>query len=395
MRPLKLSAETIPVGSIEPNNKKARSSLNGSGLFVLQTLAAKQVLTMPNLSRPAFRGNRPSAADANSDKRLVHAPDRVSGSCPPDPATGLDGGLWRGITSSDCYLYFDKVKYLKEAITSEADETWMRSQCRDLDIRYHGDWVVPKRGKPYQINIWPKRERIEVHGPTPALRDYFANRNDVHLSGADVASDLTFDDEDAKYRVLAIFERHLIQPHQRKTRKNMQFANGGISTGSKRRKSNYFTGYVSKPCRIDGIADCWHFEDRRRGTRSLKQLGIYHARDLATFDHAKYWKQFEDSGHLLDIDFERLGRNYSNKYGRKKRRESDPTPFHGRRSEDHWLGTFLFRRYGTDEDDGHLSVQTFIRNYGKGPYIIKLAYLSGLGFENNIFQIGMVDTAHD
>jgi hypothetical protein len=338
---------------------------------------------------PPRSGNQPQKPAGCSVIKFKRPPPAdpafISENLSDPPSRALQPSPWHGIRPADIYLYFDKVKYLKEALTSDDDLAMLRSNCKYLDMRYHGEWVRPKRGEPYQINIWPYRERIEVHVPQPAVLEYFGSRDDVKMTGADLASDLTFDDDNSKYRVLAIFEKHLVQPYQRKSRTNVHFGNGGISTGSKRKKGNHLTAYVSKPCRIDGIVDCWHCEDRRRGTTSLSRIGINNATDAINYPHRQYWQQFEDAGHLLDIDYARLGRHHANRHAKRKRRQSPSAPFHRRASEDHWLGKFIFRLYGTDEHDGHISVQTFLRNYGRGPYVIKLGYLSELEMAANIF----------
>ena len=259
---------------------------------------------------------------------------------------------------------------------STKDRATLEQHCDHLNVRKHGEWV---RGWSKPVNIYPAVQRIEATRPRAAFIEYFANRDDAHLSNAEIAADLTFDNEPDKYRLLKFFERHLLQPRQNKKRALLLFDNGGISTNSKRKGSHYFTGYVSKECRIDGIADCWHFEGRHRGKADLAHIGLHHPRDLASFNHEQYWQNWEDAGHLMEIDFSRLGRYHSNKFSRQRRKQSDQAPFYGRPSEDHWLGSMLWRIYGADEA-GNINVQTFIRNYGRGPYLRKLGFLSALGF---------------
>jgi hypothetical protein len=323
---------------------------------------------MPNLSLPRVRSNRPSTDSLISHRRPSKPLVRIRASDPTaNPATALDGARWRGIPIADTYHYFDTLKFLSKRPIPEGAIAMLRAHCKHVDIRPHGSWAHPQSGESYQINIYPWRFRIEVHVPDQVALEYFAKRRGLKLTRADLARDFTFNDEHPKNRMLEIFEEHFIQPHQRVAAR-ISFDNGGMSTG-RRYKGRYFSAYISRECRVDGVVDCFHGEYRHLGTQALAQIGIHQPKDLLDFNHAEYWSRIDRQ--LSAIDRERLGRYHSNRHNQQHSRASDQTPFYGRRSHDQWLGSLLYRIHAIDEY-GRRSVQSFIRNYGRGPFLIPL-----------------------
>jgi hypothetical protein len=327
--------------------------------------------------------DRPAPSQGSS----YDGPDQFQRSKPAAESAALSTPLLRaGIRPADCHRYIDTIKCLGKRPIPEADIEMLRSHCKHLDIRPHGAMVFPRSGAPYQINIHPWRFRIEIHLPDPIALEYLARCPGLKLTRVDLAQDWTFDDEQPKLDLFETFAEHLVQPHLKRYAR-ISFDNEGLSTG-RRRKGRYFTLYASRACRIDGIVDCLHIECRHLGTQALAQIGLYSPADLLDFDHAAYWHRIE-ANQLLAIDKEHLGRFHSNRRSNMRRRATDPKPFYGRRSEDHWLGSLLYRIHAMD-DRGQVSVQSFLHNYGRGPFVINL----GIGNKN---AFGRVDTGrkHD
>lgn len=323
-------------------------------------------------TRPASR-----QGSSSSPLKRIRASD-----APLKPRHRADGLARADIQPADCYGYFDTVKFLSMRPIPEDAMAMLHAHCKHLDVRAHGEWIRPKRGAPYQVNIWPWLYRIEVQVPQRACLEYFARRRGLKLTKADPALDLTFDNEEGPLLLLRQFEECLVQPRQGRKHSRIIFDNGGISTG-RRSRGRYLTAYADEPCRIDGIADCFHVEGRYAGKPLLASIRLNHPKDLLSFDHAAFWREIEDQGHLLQIDRERLGRFHENRT-QKQRRASDPKPHYRGRSQDHARGSLLYRIYGIDQY-GNISVQHFIRSYGRGPFISKVA--------GSIFSNCMVDTA--
>jgi len=326
------------------------------------------------MAKEYSKGAQGATQSSGSHKR----PSRPSGSIirvrPADPlpilATALDASRYCGIPYADRYFYFDTVKYLAKQVISNADARWLRSHCKHLDIRQHGHMIFPKQGQPYQLNIPPWRFRIEIHGPDRDALAFFAKLPGIKVTAAHVARDFTFDDASGKWAMLDLFSAHFVQRWQRK-RKRISFDNGGLSTG-RRKKGWYETCYVSRPCRIDGIVDCFHGEGRHLGTKALAQIGIHCPADLLDFDFPQYHSQ-KDQTSLRAIDKHALGRTHRNRMNNTRDQHA--------RAGDLRIGGLLWRIHGMDQF-GNASVEQFIRNYGRGPFMADLA--------KNI--IGTVDT---
>lgn len=279
---------------------------------------------------------------------------------PPTLATDADDRRYCGIPYVDCYSYFDTVKYLSKTEITDAEQAWLRSHCKHLDIRRHGSWVRPKRGAPYQLVIWPWRFRIECHLPDRDARAFFAKLRDTKLTAAHIARDFTFADERGKSAMLDLFSTCWVQSHL-KNDLRIFFDNGGFSTG-RRAKGTYFTGYADLACRIDGVTDCWHFEQRAHGTKALAQADLHGPADLIDFDHQRHW-QLKDKECLRSLDRRTLGRIQRNRLDKTRDQQST--------ARDLRVGGLLWRIFGTDEF-GNTSVQHFIRGYGRGPFISEL-----------------------
>jgi hypothetical protein len=78
---------------------------------------------------------------------------------------------------------------------------------------------------------------------------------------------------------------------------------------------------------------------------------------------------------LYEVDAERLGRYHDNcLHGTKRKRSALKTYGSITHNADRLSGGKLFRALGAHDDDtGHHSVQQFVGNYGRGPYLIPVA----------------------
>jgi hypothetical protein len=297
--------------------------------------------------------NNPKAAQNATRHRSSSSP--IVRIRPPNPPpilpTASDERRYCGIRHVDRYEYFDTVKYLSKSEISDADQAWLRSHCKYLDIRAHGHWVRPKRGQPYKLNIWPWRFRIEIHVPDLAALDFFAKLPDTEVRAVHIARDFTFDDETGKSAMLDLFSERYVQRWQRK-RQRISFDNGGLSTG-RRGKGQYFTCYISKPCRIDGIVDCFHGEGRHHGTKALAQIGIHSPADLLDFHFSQYHSA-KDQECLREIDKRRLGQYIRNRADHTRDQHAHPSDLR--------IGGLLWRIHAMDQF-GNSSVQQFIRSY--------------------------------
>ncbi|WP_454644539.1 hypothetical protein [Bradyrhizobium liaoningense] len=273
-------------------------------------------------------------------------------------ATALDERRYCGIPYVDCHFYFDTLKYLSKSEITAADQDWLRANSKHFDMRQHGDWIVIKGGRSYQLNIYPYRFRIEIHVPYPErdpadlrVLEFFASLPDTIITAAHPARDFTFDSEIGPNAILRLFAECWVQRWQRK-HSLVTFANGGISTG-RRSRGSYLTAYVPEFCRITGELHSFHGESRILGTKALEKIGIKSAQDPLQFDHSGYWRS-KDAECLRTIDKRRLGRLQRNRA--KKTRDQHE------HAHDLRIGGLIWRKYAWDQN-GEFSLQQFIRRY--------------------------------
>lgn len=203
--------------------------------------------------------------------------------------------------------------------------------------------------------------------------------DDVIVTYVEVACDVICPDEWALERIAQIFLSGLLQPHHRGKQAKVYIAAkaplglSGFTTrkspkkGS-RRRGFWFQWYIDKKCRINGESNCFHFEGKHEGRRAVKRLNIDHPRDLTNFSFAAYFEKYV--GRLYEIDFERLGRWYSNRRsgGKRKKPYIDSLGI----NRDSYLGHQIFRIHSLHPESAYWpcrSLQRFTDKFGRGPYL--------------------------
>ena|ERR1700754_3731758 len=353
----------------------ARSPLEGDAavpeIYPKARAPATRLRKGPRTASPAMPGG-PSA----SLKRIR------AWSAPQIP-TASDGARWHGIPYVDCYHYFDTLYFLSEFPLGSHDAYWLEQHCKRLRIFKDGEILYGKvsakypRGRKRIIRVFPPyRFLIEAHVPDREALELLV-RHPLKLIAAHPARDFTFDHEQDKLAMLALFERCWRQPYQRQDRDAVRY-DLGLSTG-RRPKGRYDTAYASKPCRIDGIVECFHHDGRDLGSAVLRRIGLGETLNLLNFDFAGYFRK-KDQDSLRDIDLKRLGQYHRNRQRRSRSRQAD---------EDQRLGGLIFRIHAI-EPDGEFSIRAFIRNYGNGPYVRKADEIRG---SQQIIRIGSLDRA--
>jgi hypothetical protein len=91
---------------------------------------------------------------------------------------------------------------------------------------------------------------------------------------------------------------------------------------------------------------------------------------VLAFDHANYWAK---NLQLFKIDFERLGRFYNNRRSGARRSKSRITgswPY----NRDLAAGSVLYHAHAWHPQQLHHSVQRFVDTFGRGPFLIPIAF---------------------
>lgn len=335
---------------------------------------------------PENKSKRPSSATPLLGPiRSSSAPlERIR---PADPPTILaadaDGRRYCGIPYEDRYFYFDTLCFQSKTLLGAQDQWWLEAHCDDLRIRWDGELIYDERKRRWRtIHIhWPYRIQIEAQVPDDQalafLADLTRNR-DRRLTAVHLARDFTFDHRrDDKRAMLEFINEHWVQPYQPKNRGAPRFDNGGGSTG-RRSRGHYATWYADEHCRIDGITECFHMEDRIHGKAAQKRIKIETPYDLLDFDHQGFWQK-RDQQSLRRIDAQRLGQYHLNRRRRLRNRPS--------RYRDCRIGQILLRKFALDEE-GNVCTQKFVQKYGRGPFLRKA---SELGLSDQISQACCID----
>jgi hypothetical protein len=185
----------------------------------------------------------------------------------------------------------------------------------------------------------------------------------------EIARDLILPEGEAG-RVHDSFDVHFVQSWHRKHETIIRL-NGTTSYSGQRRRGHWFAWYSDRPCKVTGEVECFHIEGRHQGITSLRKIGVQHPRDLLTFDHEAYWSKHM---RLYFVDFERLGRLFSNmRSGERRRRprvqQCGPIFYNFDRA----AGSLLFRKLSTHRNQLQRSVQRFVDVFGRGPFLMPLA----------------------
>lgn len=280
-------------------------------------------------------------------------------------------------------FHFHKIfVWIRGELTSEELDV-LRANSAYAEVLKQGDWHYAK-GKPiYQLNNPAFTHRVELKSARPLAFDCLTKHGENSVTVAELTVDCSYYDDVERLKTHRAFDVGFVQPWQRNNDRRSWVENDGTSTG--RRRGMYHTWYSDRASPGAGDHDpetgevwaCFHMEGRVNTGTKLKHLGIANAADAANFDHEAFWRErFK----LWVVDFERLGRHHLNKAAGKKRRGAHPKGGYNGKSYDWHTGRVLWRANAYDHS-GMLSVQTFLKNYGRGPFLraVSVEHLLGAG----------------
>ena len=235
------------------------------------------------------------------------------------------------------YVYVDVVGvWHKQPLTTQ-QLCWLSAESKPL---IKPPFLVHRRARFDPSYVMYTR----LHQPSKACLEWLAKRDGVKLTYAELARDHIHDDEDQVYATGKLFNASLVQ-RRHGNKRNMIFidvANGNTGT---RKPGITFCWYTTKPCKITGEVNCFHFEARLCGSRMLRRHGIHHPRDLLTFDHDEFWQEMWGKRlTLVTLDRGRFGRWYDNRRNGTRRRTST--------HEDYRRGCLLHRIHGHAGEGG-------------------------------------------
>jgi hypothetical protein len=210
---------------------------------------------------------------------------------------------------------------------------------------------------------------LTVNVPNRQALEFVASLSGAMVNYLEISVDLIFDQGEAE-RFHDWFNFHFVQPRHGK-RESVFRVQGTTSYSGQRRRGNHFAWYSDRPSKASGEVDCFHLEGRHQGMEAVDKLGIEHPRDLLNFDHRTYCSKHL---RLYEMDLSRLGRRHSNQRSRA-RRQKPRFCRHGGLvyDEDRAMGCVIFRHWSTHENQQQRSIQRFIDQYGRAPFLVRVS----------------------
>lgn len=182
----------------------------------------------------------------------------------------------------------------------------------------------------------------------------------------ELALDVSFEAAGHLPELYETYQRHFVQPWQSQPTVR---CGAGSYTG-RRKPGRLFIAYPDEPDRNYGHENCFHIEARHHGARAVRRAGITTAQDLIAFDHVAFWRSKLT---FYKVNLERLGRFHDNRHSENKRQR---TRIHQCGSfdynVDHAIGSVLFRNHGYNPQLQMCTAESFVRSYGRGPFLDRI-----------------------
>jgi hypothetical protein len=252
--------------------------------------------------------------------------------------------------------FFDKIAFRTRRPLSKTKMKTLSANASFVDVRIGH----PIRNSPDALIVTvvaPRRKALELLAECP----------DLKLNYVEVALDFLAEDVSAAYLLHELFDCGFVQAWhgKRETRR----VENGTYTGQKK-PGHLFVWYSDRASKVAPWKSCLHVEGRHQGMAAVRRIGIQTPADLLTFDHTAYWRRYLN---LYHIDLARLGRFHRNRT-RRERRKNTSIDVSGRFKfdVDHRTGGLLFRIFSAHAHQPIRSVQRFVDQYGRGPFLKKI-----------------------
>ncbi len=251
--------------------------------------------------------------------------------------------------SGNPLLFFDKLAFRTARPLPEKQMRILRKNTSFVDIR---------RG--HHIRGSDNVLILTVINPNDRALRLLGSRNNLVVNYVEVARDTILVDERTPRQLREIYDRAFVQPRHGKRQNILQ--ENGTYTGQIR-PGHRFVWYGDRSSKRSGGKNCFHLEGRHHGVVAVRRIGIRHPSDLIEFDHAAYWRRHLN---FYEVDCDRLGRWHLNRVSGQRRQRAIGNVSY---NVDRRTGQTLFRIFGQHEFQEAISVQRFIDQYGRGPFL--------------------------
>lgn len=252
--------------------------------------------------------------------------------------------------------YFDKLTFRMSHFLTCKQENFLQNNAAFVDTR---------TGHP--IRASDKFLILTVINPNDCALKLLASLSNLTINYAEIALDIVRLDELTKWRLRNFFDTNFVQPWHGK-HEIVRFDNATYT--GQRRPGHWFTWYCDRPSKCTGDVHCFHLEGRHQGVPAVRNAGIEDPVNLLTFDHIAYWRK---NLTLFELNFERLGRWHENRrLGRRRKRARVEKNARFSYNYDLRTGSILFRMHGDHQKEQYRSLQKFVDQYGRGPFLRRL-----------------------
>ncbi len=218
----------------------------------------------------------------------------------------MHGNIGRRAAKCNPHVAFiDKVTFRYQKGLTEKQMRLLREHARSVNQRYGH----PIRGEDAAF-------LLTIVAPNDTALTFLAKRRKWICNYIEIALDIVTPDNQTAVNLVDLFDRHFVQPWHGKAEVHAE------ENGSYTRRNApgiRYVWYGDRPSKITN-GPCLHLEARAHGVAAVRRIGIYHPRDLLTFDHAAFWAERLK---LYRVDCERLGRWWENKELNERRQHPD------------------------------------------------------------------------
>ena len=284
-----------------------------------------------------------------------------------------------GVNVKNVTAFFDKVAFRSATKPNKAERATLRDNAQSLDVR---------PGHPIRGRGSDKQFTITLVVPTDKALA-IADECGWTPNCFEAAIDIGVNEWEDAWTLRDFLDASFIQPWHGKQRlirvSHLGEHDPCATTYTGQRWANLLFAWYP---RLSKVTDkpCLHVEARYRGTRACRRAGVYTTTDLIEFDHLAHWERYLA---CYRIDFDRLGRSHLNKLEGTRRQK--PRVVQSRNGftyhVDGRTGGILFRALAAHEHQQMRSVQRFVDQYGRGPFLRRVD-VSGLLSSLFIYGVG-------
>jgi hypothetical protein len=263
------------------------------------------------------------------------------------------------------YARFDKCAF----ITSKELSPQIESRLKKFGFTIHDR---KRRG----IFIGKK---LDITAPSPKVLEYLASKPQITPYRIESALDFILHNEDEADSLTRALQHTVVQPWAGKNRHRITCGNTTYQgQRDKHKPHHHLVIYGDRPFKLgrgfNHEPHCCHLEWRHQGLELLKRIGISRTGDLLAFDLAQFWKQRLPRC-FYSLDRERYGRTLHNRWTGQKRRTRPPNPNPASKlppyNADRSRGNLNYHIDALGVD-GNRSLQQFVKNTGRGPWLHKI-----------------------